>query len=60
MSSNKTHPCKRTGKGLLAINRRNSYILKEETEFALGLESRGSGRKGPTRGMVLMKISGNV
>lgn len=60
MSSDKTHPCKRTGKGLLAMHRRNNYILKEEAEFVLGLESRGSGRKRPTRDMELMKISGNV
>lgn len=39
MSSNKTNPWKRTGKMLLEINRRSNYIVEEEEEFVLGLES---------------------
>lgn len=38
MSSNKTDPWKRTGKGSLEINRRSNYVMEEE-EVVLDLES---------------------
>lgn len=59
-SSYETDAWKRTGQGLLEIDRKSKYLLKEEAGFALGHDCSGRRRKGPTRGMKLMKISGNV
>lgn len=39
---------------------KSKHLLREESGFILGRNSPGRRRKGPTRGMKLMKISGNV
>lgn len=45
---------------MLEIGRRSKNLLKERAGFILGHNSPGRRRKGPTRSMKLMKISGNV